>query len=90
MNKTELISIVAEKTNLTRKVTEELVDTLFGTIEETLVTGEKVVLSGFGTFEVRTRVARTGRNPRSGEDISIPEQKTPAFKAGKVLKDAVR
>ncbi len=52
--------------------------------------GEKVVISGFGTFEVRNRVARTGRNPRTGEDISIPGQKSPAFKAGKVLKDLVR
>ena len=90
MNKTEIVSIVAEKMNLTKKVTEEVIDALFETIQETLTNDEKVVISGFGTFEVRNRVARTGRNPRSGEDISIPEQKTPAFKAGKVLKDAVR
>lgn len=90
MNKTELISIVAEKANLSKKVTEETIDVLFDSIQEVLSKGEKVVISGFGTFEVRNRVARTGRNPRTGEDISIPGQKSPAFKAGKVLKDLVR
>lgn len=90
MNKTELISIVADKANLSKKVAEETIDALFDTIQETLTTGEKVVVSGFGTFEVRTRVARTGRNPRTGEDISIPGQKSPAFKAGKSLKDSVK
>lgn len=90
MNKTEVIAIVAEKANLSKKVTEEALDALLETIQETLAEGEKVVLSGFGTFEVRNRVARTGRNPRTGEDISIPGQKTPAFKAGKVLKDSVK
>ena len=66
-------------------------DTVCKTIGEGLKEGanSKVVISGFGTFEVRTRAARTGRNPRTGEDITIPEQKTPAFKAGKALKDSV-
>ena len=90
MNKAELIALVAEKTNLTKKATEEVVNTLFDTISETLETGEKVVISGFGTFEIRSRVARTGRNPRTGADIDIPAQKTPAFRTGKVLKDMVR
>lgn len=90
MNKTEVIAIVAEKANLSKKVTEETIEALLETIQETLASGEKVVLSGFGTFEVRNRVARTGRNPRTGEDISIPGQKSPAFKAGKVLKDMVK
>ncbi len=90
MNKTELISIVAERANLSKKVTEETIDALIDTISETLAEGEKVVISGFGTFEVRNRVARTGRNPRTGEDISIPGQKSPAFKAGKVLKDLIK
>ncbi len=90
MNKNELVSIVSENLNMTRLQTEEVIDNFLNTIQETLSKGEKVVVSGFGTFEVRTRVARTGRNPRTGEDISIPELKTPAFKAGKALKDSVR
>ena len=90
MNKAELVAVISEKVSLTKKSTEEVVDVLFDTIAETLGTGEKVVISGFGTFEVRSRVARTGRNPRNGEDISIPAQKTPAFRTGKGLKDLVR
>ena len=90
MNKAELIALIAEKVDLTKKSTEEVIDTLFDTISETLATGEKVVISGFGTFEIRTRVARTGLDPRTGERISIPQQKTPAFKTGKVLKNMVR
>lgn len=90
MNKAELIALVADKVDLTKKATEEVIDTLFDTISETLATGEKVVISGFGTFEIRTRVARTGLDPRTGERISIPQQKTPAFKTGKVLKNMVR
>lgn len=90
MNKAELVAIVAEKVDLTKKATEEVINILFDTISETLETGEKVVISGFGTFEIRSRVARTGRNPRTGADIDIPAQKTPAFRTGKVLKDMVR
>ena len=90
MNKAELVALVAEKVDLTKKATELVIDTLFDTISETLETGEKVVISGFGTFEIRTRVARTGLDPRTGERISIPQQKTPAFKTGKVLKNMVR
>ena len=90
MNKAELVAVLAEKVELTKKDVENLVDLVFDTITETLATGEKVVISSFGTFEVRRRVARTGRNPRNGEDISIPAQKTPAFRTGKGLKDLVR
>ena len=90
MNKAELVAVLAEKVDLTKKDTEGLVDLLFDTITETLATGEKVVISGFGTFEVRRRVSRVGRNPRNGEDIAIPEQNTPAFRTGKGLKNAVR
>ena len=90
MNKAELVALVAEKVDLTKKATEEVINILFDTISETLETGEKVVISGFGTFEIRSRVARTGRDPRTGEDIDIPQQKTPAFKTGKVLKNMVR
>lgn len=90
MNKAELVALVSEKVNLTKKSTEEVINILFDTICETLETGEKVVISGFGTFELRTRVARVGRNPRTGDDIDIPQQRTPAFKSGKVLKNMVR
>ena len=90
MNKAELVALVSEKVDLTKKSTEEVINILFDTISETLETGEKVVISGFGTFELRTRVARVGRNPRTGEDIDIPQQRTPAFKSGKVLKNMVR
>ncbi len=89
MNKSELVAIVADKADLTRKQAEVAIDAVLEGIRDGLKEGEKVVLSGFGTFEVRTRAARTGRNPRTGEDITIPEQKTPAFKAGKMLKDSV-
>lgn len=90
MTKADMVAAVADKLDLSKKQAEIAVDTVFNTIMEGIKTNEKVVISGFGTFEVRTRAARTGRNPRTGEDITIPEQKTPAFKAGKVLKDCVK
>ncbi len=90
MNKNELVSIVAEKAEVTKKTAEDIFDMFLATIQETLENGEKVVISGFGTFEVRQRIARKGHNPRTGEDISIPAQNTPAFRAGKTLKDAVK
>lgn len=90
MNKNELVSIVSDELEMTRLQTEKVIDTFLEIIQNTLANEEKVVVSGFGTFEVRTRVARHGRNPRTGEEISIPELKTPAFRAGKVLKDKVR
>ncbi|MFZ7104725.1 MAG: HU family DNA-binding protein [Peptococcaceae bacterium] len=89
MNKTELISSVAEKSELTKKDAEKAVNALFASVEETLSRGEKVQLVGFGTFEVRERKERTGRNPQTGEEIQIPAAKVPAFKAGKSLKEAV-
>ena len=89
MNKTDLISSVAEKSELTKKDAEKAVSALFASVEEALARGEKVQLVGFGTFEVRDRKARTGRNPQTGEEIQIPAAKVPAFKAGKSLKDAV-
>lgn len=89
MNKTKLISSVAEKTDLTKKDAEKAVNAVFAAIEEALARGEKVQLVGFGTFEVRDRKERTGRNPQTGEEIVIPAAKVPAFKAGKSLKEAV-
>ncbi len=90
MNKAELIAAVAEKTGFTKKDAEAAVNATMASIEETLVAGERVQLIGFGTFEVRQRKARTGRNPRKpGETIEIAASKAPVFKAGKALKDAV-
>ncbi len=89
MNKTDLISEVAVRTGMTKKDVEKVVNAFFSTIEGTLKTGDKVQLIGFGTFEVRNRQARKGRNPQTGEEISIPAARVPAFKAGKALKDAV-
>ena len=90
MNKTELIAIIADKAAVTKKEAELVLQAIVDTVTETLATDEKVVITGFGTFEVRKRVARSGRDPRTGKVIQIPAQKTPAFKAGKGLKDAVR
>ncbi len=89
MNKTDLISEVAARTGMTKKDIEKVVNAFFSTIEGTLKSGDKVQLIGFGTFEVRDRQARKGRNPQTGEEISIPAARVPAFKAGKALKDAV-
>ncbi|MBE6137565.1 MAG: HU family DNA-binding protein [Erysipelotrichaceae bacterium] len=90
MNKSEIVAIVADQVNLTRKDAELAIDSFLEAICDGLSKGDKVVVSGFGTFEVRTRIARSGRNPRTGEEIVIPGQKTPCFKAGKLLKDAVK
>ncbi|GHV97473.1 transcriptional regulator [Lactobacillus nasalidis] len=90
MNKTELVSVVSEKTEFSKKESAQIVDALFATIEEELAKGEKVQLIGFGTFEVRERAARKGRNPQTGAEIEIPASKVPAFKPGKALKDAVK
>ena len=89
MNKTELIAAVAEKTGLTKKDAERVVAATFETVTATIAAGEKVSVSGFGIFEVKTREARVGRNPRTKETIEIPASKLPAFKAAKALKDAV-
>lgn len=89
MNKSELIESVANATNLSKKDTEATINATLEAITDSLVEGEKVVLVGFGTFEVRERAARMGRNPATKEEIQIPASKAPAFKAGKGLKDKV-
>ena len=89
MNKSELVDAVAEKTDSTKADAQRSVDAVIDAITETLESGDSVQLTGFGTFEVRERSARTGRNPQTGEEIQIPATKAPAFKAGKGLKDAV-
>ena len=90
MNKAELITAVAEKTGAKKKDAEAAVNAMTACIEEALIKGEKVQIIGFGTFEVRGRKARQGRNPRKPEEvIEIAASKAPVFKAGKALKDAV-
>ena len=89
MNKTELIAAVAEKADLSKKDAEAAITAMVDAITEALAQEEKVQLVGFGSFEVKTRAARVGRNPRTGEEIPISEAKLPVFKAGKALKDAV-
>lgn len=90
MNKVELIAAVAEKAGLTKKDAEKAVAAVVGSIEAALVAGEKVQLIGFGTFEVRERAARVGRNPQTKEAIEIAASKQPVFKAGAALKNAVK
>lgn len=89
MNKSEMIQAVAEKANLSKTQAAEAVDAVMDVIREALAKDDTVTLIGFGTFSVRERAGRTGRNPRTGEEISIPASKVPGFKPGKALKDAV-
>ena len=89
MNKAELIAAVAEKSNLTRKDSEKAVNAALEAITESLVKGEKVALVGFGSFEVKKRAARVGRNPQTKAEITIPAARVASFKVGKALKDAV-
>ena len=89
MTKAELIANVAKKAEITQKDTEAVVNAFFATVQESLAQGENVQVIGFGTFEVRERAARTGRNPQTGAEIQIAAAKVPAFKPGKALKDAV-
>ncbi len=89
MTKQELIDIVAEKGGLTKKETGNILDIILNTITETMTRGEKVALVGFGTFEAKTRKARQGRNPATGETIEIAARTVPSFKAGRALKDAL-
>ncbi len=89
MNKTDLINSIAAKSGLNKKNSEAALNALISSVEESLKAGEKVVLVGFGTFEVRKRAARKGRNPQTKKEITIPASKAPVFKAGKVLKDKV-
>ena len=90
MNKTDLVNNVAELAELKKDDAKKAVEALFETIKTTLAEGEKIQLVGFGTFEVRERAARTGRNPQTGEEIQIAAGKVPAFKPGKELKEAVK
>lgn len=90
MNKAELVSAVAEKADMSKKDAEKAVKAVFEVIEESLAQSEKVQLVGFGTFEVKERAERTGRNPQTKETILIPAAKVPGFKAGKALKDAIQ
>lgn len=89
MNKEELVNEVASATKLSKKDTETTVNAMVQAITEALTKGDKVTLVGFGTFQVRERAAREGRNPRTGGVLKIPARKAPAFAAGKGLKDAV-
>ena len=89
MNKSELIDAVAESADISKAVATRAVDGMISAISKALQNGDQVSLVGFGTFSVKDRAARTGRNPRTGEAIEIPAAKNPVFKAGKALKDAV-
>ena len=90
MNKTELIAVAAEQAGLSKKDTEKALAAMLDTITAALASGEKVSLVGFGTFEVKERAARTGKNPATGATIEIPASKAPAFKPGKAFKDSVQ
>lgn len=89
MNKAELISVMAEKSGMTKKDSERALNAFIEAVEDALMKRDRVQLVGFGTFEVRERSARKGRNPQTGEEIDIPATNVPAFKAGKALKDIV-
>lgn len=90
MNKSDLINVVTEATELPKKDVTKTVDAVFEAIASALQSGDKVQLVGFGNFEVRERSARKGRNPQTGEEIEIPSSKVPAFKPGKALKDGIK
>lgn len=89
MNKTELINAVAERSGVTKKDTEKVISATIDAITAALAAGDKVQLTGFGSFETKERAARVGRNPRTGEATEIAAARVPAFKAGKALKDSV-
>ncbi len=90
MNKTQLIDAIAKSANLNKKQAEAALNAFTATVADALKAGDKVQLIGFGTFEVRERGARTGRNPKTGAAIQIAASKTPAFAAGKGLKDSIK
>ena len=90
MNKQELVAAMAEKANLSKKDAEAAVAAVIDSITDALKAGDKVALVGFGTFSVKARAARTGKNPQTGETIQIAACKAPAFAAGKALKDAIQ
>ena len=89
MNKTELIAAAAERSGMTKKDTEKVLNAVLDTITAALVAGDKVQVSGFGIFEVKEREARMGRNPHTGEVMEIAASRVPAFKASKTMKDAL-
>ena len=89
MNKTELVAAIAEAAELSKKDAEKALKAFTDVVADELKKGEKVQLVGFGTFEVSERAARTGRNPQTGKEMTIPASKAPKFKAGKALKDSV-
>ena len=89
MNKTELVAAMAKDTNLSKKDVEAVLKSFIDVVTDELKKGEKIQLVGFGTFEVSTRAAREGRNPKTGKTMTIEASKTPKFKAGKALKDMV-
>ncbi|MCR1841457.1 HU family DNA-binding protein [Murimonas intestini] len=89
MNKTELVAAIAEKTELSKKDAEKALKAFEEVVAEELKKGEKIQLVGFGTFEVSERAAREGRNPQTGETMTIAASKAPKFKAGKALKDSI-
>jgi DNA-binding protein HU-beta len=89
MNKTDLVNAVAEKAEFSKKDADKAVAAVIESITDALIEGDKVQLVGFGTFEVRDRAEKQGHNPKTGEPMTIPASKLPAFKAGKALKDAV-
>ncbi len=89
MNKAELFSLIADKVGLSKRATEQIVDTVFDEIINALVTGDEVKLTGFGTFSVRTRAERKGINPQDGKEIIIPAGKTLVFRPSKLLKDKI-
>ena len=90
MNKVELVANIAEKTGFTKAQAEKAFEAVFDAIQDALIEGEKVVVTGFGTFEVKERVARKGHDPRTREEIAIPSLKAATFKPGKILKARVR
>lgn len=90
MTKNELIEKVAKKASLTKRASSDAVNSTFNIIRDSLVRGEKVVISGFGTFLIRKRAARRGRNPQTGQAIQIPQTKIPGFTAGKTIKRQIR
>ena len=89
MNRMELVAAMAEKTGATKKSADESLKAFIDVVTEALVKGDKVQLVGFGSFEIRKRAARKGRNPQTKEEIKIPASKSPVFKAGKAFKDVV-
>ena len=89
MTKAELVEKVANQINLTKKQTEVVVNTVFSSITDSLADGKKVELRGFGSFRIRQRNARVGRNPKSGQKVDVPSKKVPFFKAGKELRELV-